>query len=115
MDNREIKPAESGSYLGPSFQLSGHIETAEDLTVEGKIEGELIVNGHKLLVGRSATIKGNIKAQEVIVEGSIAGNIQATTKVTLTSQAKLEGDILAARVSIEEGARFKGAIKIRSS
>ncbi len=115
MDNREIKPAESGSRLGQSIHLRGDIQAAEDLAVEGKIEGEIKVDGHKLFVARSATVKGNISAQEVIVEGTVAGNILAATKVTLTSQASLEGDILASRVSIEEGARFKGAIKIKSS
>lgn len=100
------------SHVGHSIAIQGNIEGSEDLTVDGHIEGNIVLRGHRLTILPSAWIKGNAEAGEIVLKGKMEGNLKASGKVTVSASASLIGDITALRVAIENGAKFKGTIKI---
>lgn len=112
MSEEREKINKTGSHLGQSIRIKGDIEGSEDIIIDGEIEGNIILRGHRLVLSASSRLKGNINAREIVLEGRMEGNLVATDKVTVTAKASLVGDITASRVAIEDGARFKGTIKI---
>jgi cytoskeletal protein CcmA (bactofilin family) len=82
------------------------------LFVDGELEGTVELQEHRLTIGPNGKLQANVKAREVVVLGSIQGNIDATDKIDIRKDAKLVGDIKTARIIIEDGAYFKGSIDI---
>ena len=106
-------PAPSGqATIGNSVKIIGHIYSKEDLLVNGEIEGTLDVSGHKLTIGPQATVEGGLKARQVVVAGTVKGNVEAFDRIEIRQEGKIVGDIRTARIIIEDGAYFKGAIDI---
>jgi cytoskeletal protein CcmA (bactofilin family) len=107
---------ESGSRgaasIGKSVTIKGQIFSREDLMVDGEIEGAIELNDHRLTVGPNGRVRAGIKAREIVVLGSIDGNVEALDKIDIRKDAKLVGDIKTARIIIEDGAYFKGSIDI---
>jgi len=93
-------------------KVVGQIFSREDLFVDGEVEGTVEALEHKLTVGPNGTVKAATKAREVVVLGSVQGNVEATEKIEIRKDAKLVGDIKTARIIIEDGAYFKGSIDI---
>ena len=98
--------------IGKAVKIAGNIYSREDLYVDGELEGTVEALEHKLTIGPNGTVKAAIKAREVVVLGSIHGNVEATDKIEIRKDAKLTGDIRTARIIIEDGAYFKGSIDI---
>lgn len=98
--------------IGKAVKIVGQIFSNEDLYVDGEVEGTVEAMEHKLTIGPNGTVKATVKAREVAVLGSIAGNVEATDKIEIRKDAKLVGDIKTARIIIEDGAYFKGSIDI---
>jgi cytoskeletal protein CcmA (bactofilin family) len=98
--------------LGASLTIKGQITGEEDLQIEGKIEGPISLNGHRLTVGRSARLQSEVNAREVVVYGHASGNLHARERVEIKKDGEVIGDITTSRVSIEDGAYFKGHIEI---
>ncbi len=99
------------AVIGPSMHIIGEIRTDEELLVDGEVEGSL--ESHSLLtVGRNGKVEANIKAREVVVYGSVRGNVEAVEKIAIRDQGSLVGDIKTAGISIDDGAYFKGSIDI---
>ncbi len=84
----------------------------EDLTVDGEVEGALELQEHRLTVGPNGKVNANVKAREVVVLGTIHGNVEVGDRIDLRKDAKLVGDIKTVRIVIEDGAYFKGSIDI---
>ena len=107
-------PAGSGgsATIGKAVKIVGQIYSNEDLYVDGEVEGTVEAMEHKLTIGPNGTVKATVKARDVAVLGSIAGNVEATDKIEIRKDAKLVGDIKTARIIIEDGAYFKGSIDI---
>lgn len=107
-------PATSGgsATIGKAVKIVGQIYSNEDLYVDGEVEGTVEAMEHKLTIGPNGTVKATVKARDVAVLGSIAGNVEATDKIEIRKDAKLIGDIKTARIIIEDGAYFKGSIDI---
>lgn len=99
--------------VGKSVRITGQIVTKEDLYVDGFVEGNIEALENKVTVGPNGNLKANIKAREVIILGQVVGNVETSDKMDLRKDAKLEGDITTARISIEDGAIFKGSIDIK--
>ena len=99
------------NILSKDVEIKGSIRFSAELVVDGKIEGEIISDGH-LTVGENAEIKGEIKTKSVTVLGKINGNIAVTERCELKTRAHLVGDLKAARVIIEEGATFVGKSEV---
>jgi len=92
--------------------IKGQISSREDLIVDGEIEGAIELNDHRLTVGPNGRVRAGVKAREIVVLGSIDGNVEALDKIDIRKDARLIGDIKTARIVIEDGAYFKGNIDI---
>ena len=98
--------------MGPTLIGSGQIDGEEDLVIRGSFKGIIRLKNGSLHIERSAKVEGDIVAVNVELTGSLSGNIQASGRVSLSAEARMKGDIAAARVSIQDGAQFRGGIKI---
>jgi cytoskeletal protein CcmA (bactofilin family) len=98
--------------LGASLEIKGKISGEEDLQIDGKVEGPISLEGRRLTVGRTGQLNSEITAGEVIVHGKVAGNLRARDRVEIKKDGSVIGNIEAARISIEDGAYFKGRIEI---
>ena len=105
-------PRGGSAVLGKSVIVKGQIFSREDLTIDGEVEGTVELQEHRLTVGPNGKVIAGIKAREVVVLGTIHGNVETTDKIDIRKDAKLLGDIRTARVVIEDGAYFKGNIDI---
>jgi cytoskeletal protein CcmA (bactofilin family) len=104
--------ARNSARLGSGLQIKGHITGAEDLQIDGKVEGSISLRGHQLIVGSTAQLNSEIHAGEVVVYGKVVGNVHARDRVDVKTDGSVVGDISTARISIEDGAHFKGRIEI---
>jgi len=99
--------------IGKSLVVKGEVTGSESLYIDGKVEGAINLPGNRVTVGRNGQVAANIVAREVVVLGKVRGNCQASDRVDIRSEGSLTGDVIAARISIEDGALFKGGIDIR--
>jgi cytoskeletal protein CcmA (bactofilin family) len=97
--------------IGASMNIKGEIRTREELFVDGEVEGSL-ESQSLLTVGPNGKVRANIKAREVVVFGSVRGNVDVTEKIAIRDKGSLIGDIKTAGISIDDGAYFKGSIDI---
>ena len=104
----QSKPKPSPSLLSNDLTIKGNVSTSGDIQIEGTIEGD--VRAHLLTVGESATIKGEIAADDVVVNGRVIGRLRGL-KVRLTASARVEGDIIHKTIAIESGAHFEGTVQ----
>jgi cytoskeletal protein CcmA (bactofilin family) len=99
--------------LGPGLSFKGEVKGAEDLVLQGPFFGTIALTGKNVYIDVKADVTAEIEAADVFVYGSLSGNIVATGRVLLASSARVKGDIAASRISIEDGAQFKGAIQMK--
>jgi cytoskeletal protein CcmA (bactofilin family) len=104
--------ARTPSCLGAGLTIKGQISGEEDLQIDGKVEGAISLAGQRLTVGRSAQLESEVTAREVVVYGKLTGNLRAHDRVEIKKDGSVVGDITTARISIEDGAYFKGRIEI---
>jgi cytoskeletal protein CcmA (bactofilin family) len=103
----------SAASVGKSVKIIGQIFTKEDLYVDGDVEGTIESLENKVTVGPNGRVQASIRAREVIILGQVQGNVETSDKVDIRKDAKLVGDITTSRISIEDGALFKGSIDIK--
>jgi cytoskeletal protein CcmA (bactofilin family) len=99
--------------IGKGLFIKGEINGSESLFIDGKVEGSVNLPGNRVTVGRNGQVAANINAREIVVLGKVRGNVSATDRVDIRAEGSLSGDVAAARISIEDGAFFKGGIDIR--
>src|SRR3954468_16703289 len=99
----------ANTVIGPSILISGKLTGDEDLTVRGRVEGELSLS-HTLIVEPSGIVKANVVVKNAIISGVVVGNVAATESVELTREGRMVGDIRAPRVILVDGASFRGRI-----
>jgi len=105
-------PAGSTARLGASLHIKGEITGNEDLQVDGTVEGLIQLDDRKLTVGASAKVTADLVAREVVVYGSVKGNLPVRDRIENKKDGSLIGDLTTSRIMIEDGAYFKGAIEI---
>jgi cytoskeletal protein CcmA (bactofilin family) len=119
---KEVRPVEipkshdtrsEVAHIGKSVIIKGELSGSEDLYLDGEVEGTIELQRNALTVGPNGRIRAHINAKEVIIHGKVDGNISGTEKVELKRTAVLVGDIQTQRITIEDGAYFKGAIDIQ--
>ena len=106
-------PTGEQATIGKSLVVKGELTGSESLYIDGKVEGAINLPGNRVTVGRNGQVAANIVAREIVVLGKVRGNCQASDRVDIRSEGSLTGDVIAARISIEDGAFFKGGIDIR--
>jgi len=106
-------PTGEQATIGKGLFIKGEINGSESLFIDGKVEGSVNLPGNRVTVGRNGQVAANITAREIVVLGKVRGNVSATDRVDIRAEGSLSGDVAAARISIEDGAFFKGGIDIR--
>src|SRR5471030_3280344 len=109
MSNPYNSATERASILGLTLYFKGELTAEEDLLIQGRIEGS-ITHTQRLTIGPQGTVKANIRAQLIIIEGTVDGDLQAEKSVFVKETAKVCGNIYSPTVSIMEGANFSGSI-----
>jgi cytoskeletal protein CcmA (bactofilin family) len=99
--------------IGKSVVIKGELNGSEDLTIEGHVEGKIELREHVLTIGPNGKIKAAVFAKSVIVLGEVTGNVTATEKVDIRDGGSVDGDIVAPRVAIAEGAHFRGSVDMQ--
>ena len=99
--------------IGKSLVIKGEVTGSESLYIDGRVEGSINLAGNRVTVGRNGVVSANINAREIVVIGKVKGNLVATDRVDIRNEGSLTGDVVAQRISIEDGAYFKGGIDIR--
>lgn len=105
----------TAASIGKSVQIYGELKGSEDLVIDGTIEGTITLSGSRLTIGPNAHVQANVSARDVVILGTLTGDIHASGKVELRAGANLKGDIHAARLSIEENAVLSGKVDLASS
>jgi cytoskeletal protein CcmA (bactofilin family) len=99
--------------IGKGLFVKGEISGSESLFIDGKVEGSISLPGNRVTVGRNGQVASSITAREIVILGKVRGNIIASDRVDIRAEGALTGDVTAARISIEDGAFFKGGIDIK--
>src|ERR1700689_1944083 len=99
--------------IGKSLVIKGEVTGSESLYIDGRVEGSINLPGNRVTVGRNGVVSANISAREIVVLGKVRGNMTASDRVDIRGEGSLTGDVVAQRISIEDGAYFKGGIDIR--
>jgi len=98
--------------IGKAIRIKGELHGDEDLIIEGRVEGTIALKKNHLILERSAVITAHVEVQTVTIKGQMNGNTSASSKVEITAEAKVIGDIKAPRIVMEEGAKFRGAVEM---
>jgi cytoskeletal protein CcmA (bactofilin family) len=102
----------SSARLGSSLHVKGEITGSEDLLIDGSVEGLIQLDERKLTVGATAKVTADIIAREVVVYGTVKGNLRAKDRIEIKKDGSVNGDLTTSRIMIEDGAYFKGSIEI---
>jgi cytoskeletal protein CcmA (bactofilin family) len=103
------------AHIGKSVRIKGEVSGSEDIYIDGEVEGSIQLNGNSLTIGPNGSVRANISARNVIVGGTLDGNIQAGERTELRKSAVVNGDVQTQRIAIEEGAYFKGKLEIQKA
>jgi cytoskeletal protein CcmA (bactofilin family) len=110
-----MKPAEGSTVIGKSVIVRGELSGSEDLFIDGDVEGTITLEESRLTIGPNAQVRADISVRDVVVFGQLTGNVQATGRVDLRQSARVKGDILAGRLSIEESAVLTGRVELKTA
>ena len=98
--------------IGASIHIKGDVTGDEDLNIRGHVDGTVNLKGHNVTISKSAKVKANIEASQIIVEGELSGDMNGDEKVIIRETGNVYGNIIAPRVTLEDGALFKGSIEM---
>jgi cytoskeletal protein CcmA (bactofilin family) len=108
------EPSSNGrSTIGKSLLIKGEITGSESLHIEGKVEGSIYLPDGCVTVGRDGRVTANIAARDIVVLGEVLGSCEASDHLDIRSKGSLYGDVVVARISVEDGAFMTGSIDIR--
>lgn len=107
-------PTMDQATIGRSVVIKGEITGAEPLYIDGKVEGSIHVTDQRVTIGRFGSVVANIDAKEVVIMGSVKGNITCTDRLDIRGEGSLIGDVVSQRISVEDGAVLKGSVEVRT-
>jgi cytoskeletal protein CcmA (bactofilin family) len=119
-DNNEARPSSLSpvaidpTTIDKSLEVKGEVIGSESLYIDGKVMGTIYLPGSRVTVGRNGQVSADICAREVVVLGAVHGNINASDRVNISSEGSLIGNVITQRVSIAEGAFFRGLVDIHT-
>ena len=113
--NRAPVSAGDQATISKGIFVKGEITGSESLFVDGKVEGSINLPGNRVTVGRNGQVAASVAAREIVILGKVRGNVAASDRVDIRAEGALTGDVTAARISIEDGAFFKGGIDIKKT
>lgn len=110
MGTRATAPTTKSAVIGPGIEISGDVTANADLTIDGKVNGSVVQSVHNVDIGESGQVRARIQAKLVKIAGAVLGDIAGSEKVLITRTGRVQGNIVAPRVQLEDGAIFKGSI-----
>ena len=96
--------------IGPSIRIKGNLSGNEDLVIQGRLDGEILLKQNQVTVGASGKVKADIHGKSILVEGEVRGDLIGSEEVILRASGKVQGNIVAPRVTLDNGSKFKGSI-----
>ena len=108
-----VLKSQEQATIGKSLAIKGEVSGSESLYIDGRVEGSINLPGHCVTVGRNGTVAANITAREIVILGRVQGMMAASDRLHISSEGGLTGDVVTQRLSLEDGAYFKGNIDIR--
>lgn len=113
---REHKPVvstrENTAAIGASIRIKGDVSGDENLVIQGHVDGTIALQGHNVTISKTGKVNANIEASQIIVEGELQGDMLGQEKVIIRETGNVYGNIVAPRVTLEDGAMFKGSIEM---
>lgn len=106
--------ASGRATIGPSISIRGDVTGSEDLLIQGKIDGSVMLEKHSVSVGSEGRVNANITGRVITIEGVVEGDLTAQEQIVLRGSAQVQGDIKAPRVVLEDGASFRGLVDMGS-
>ncbi|WP_168139629.1 bactofilin family protein [Pseudohaliea rubra] len=103
-------PSEARAMIGSKVKITGDIESAEDLLIEGEVNGTVTLPDNELVIGNSGRVSADVEAKTIRIEGEVQGDITGRERVVITASGNVQGNVNAPRVMLEDGGRFKGSI-----
>jgi cytoskeletal protein CcmA (bactofilin family) len=108
-----MSAAEGGpASIGKSVEIRGEVKGSEDLIIDGQVEGTVTLTDSRLTIGPTARVHADVSARDVVILGTLNGNVTATVRIELRKGANVTGDIRSMRLSIEEGSLFSGKVDL---
>lgn len=105
-----VQRAAPGAVIGPKITFKGELSGEEDLLIQGTVEGTIDLKGHQLTIGEQGTVRANLTAKVVIIEGTVEGDLIGQERIEIKASSKVKGNLIADRVTLEDGAQFRGSI-----
>ena len=103
------------AWIGQGVTIEGRITSGQDLRIDGRVTGTIEVPQHELVLGAGADVKANITAKSILIAGSVVGNVTATDRLQLQATGSIEGDVVAARLIMLDGATLRGKIDVEGT
>jgi len=110
MGARAPAPTTKSAVIGPGIEISGDVTASADLTIDGRVHGSVVQSAHNVDIGEPGQVSARIQAKMVRIAGAVLGDIVGAEKVLITRTGRVQGNIVAPRVQLEDGAIFKGSI-----
>jgi cytoskeletal protein CcmA (bactofilin family) len=109
---QSFEPSKGGRIvnIGPSIMIKGELQGNEDLTIDGHVEGKIELRDHNLTIGPNGKIKADLHANTVVIAGDVQGSVHAKERVEIAPTGRLTGDVASPRITIADGAHFKGSV-----
>ena len=98
--------------IGRTVVIKGEVSCNESLYIDGRVEGSVTFKDHRVTVGRNGVVQANISAREVVIMGKVTGNVECSDRVDIRSEGTLNGDVVSARISVEDGAMLRGSVQL---
>ena len=115
--NSPVKTASASgeqTTIGASLVIKGEVSGSESLYINGRIEGTVNFADNRVTIAPNGSVVANISASEVVILGSVQGNIQCSDRLDIRSEGSLTGDVVTQRISVEDGAILKGSVQVRA-
>lgn len=102
----------SPSSIGTGLKIRGELTGSSDLYIEGEAQGKIVLTGSRVTVGARGRVQADIEAREIVVEGSVQGNLKAYEHIRLASTSNVQGSVLTPRIGIDDGAKLRGKVEM---
>lgn len=101
--------------IGRSLVIKGEVSGSEPLYVDGHIEGSLHFPESRVTIGRNGSVTADIEAKELVIMGTVKGNVECSDRLDIRSEGSLTGEVVTQRISVEDGALMKGGVQVRAA
>lgn len=103
------------SFVGPSILVKGDMTGDEDLVIQGRVEGSITLKKHLVTIGKDGRVNATVNAKSIRVDGAVEGELRGKEQIVVTHSGNVNGNLVAPRVTLEDGCRFKGAIDMEGT